>query len=167
MVYTPEQVFGLWRDITLGLIDRGWTLSTMESCTSGLVASLVTDTEGASAVLKGAYVTYCNAAKVKNGVPAAVIEAHGVYSVETAEAMARACRASYGADIGVGVTGTLGRADPENPDSVSGEVFFAVSAGEKVYSRAVTLPPVHSRRAAKLQVAGEIGALLRDAVMRR
>ena len=45
----------------------------MESATSGQIASLITDTEGASAVLRGAYVTYCNDAKVKCGVPAEVI----------------------------------------------------------------------------------------------
>ena len=42
------------------LIDTNTTISTMESCTSGLIASMITDTEGASAVFPGGYVTYLN-----------------------------------------------------------------------------------------------------------
>ena len=40
------------------LISSGTTISTMESCTSGLIASMITDTEGASAIFPGGYVTY-------------------------------------------------------------------------------------------------------------
>lgn len=42
------------------LIASHTTISTMESCTSGLIASLITDTEGASAIFPGGYVTYLN-----------------------------------------------------------------------------------------------------------
>lgn len=45
------------------LIDTNTTISTMESCTSGLIASMITDTEGASAVFPGGYVTYLNKTK--------------------------------------------------------------------------------------------------------
>ena len=40
------------------LIEKQITISTMESCTSGLIASMITDTEGASAIFPGGYVTY-------------------------------------------------------------------------------------------------------------
>ena len=71
------------------LIASHTTISTMESCTSGLIASLITDTEGASAIFPGGYVTYLNETKVLVGVNPSVIEIHGVYSPECAEAMAR------------------------------------------------------------------------------
>ena len=71
------------------LIASHTTISTMESCTSGLIASLITDTEGASAIFPGGYVTYLNETKVLVGVDPSVIEIHGVYSPECAEAMAR------------------------------------------------------------------------------
>lgn len=45
------------------------------------------------------------------GVPAEVIGKYTVYSKETAEAMARACADAYKADIGIGVTGTMGNID--------------------------------------------------------
>ena len=161
MIYTDSAIDTAWRDITLALIEKGLTISTMESCTAGLVASLITDTEGASAVMKGAFVTYCNAAKVMQGVPAEIIETYGVYSAETAAAMARACRSAYGADIGIGVTGTLGRVDPANADSVSGEVFFAVEHPGGTVTRALKLPPVDSRHAAKRQTAGHIAEVVK------
>lgn len=103
-----------YKQLTELLIEKELTITAMESATSGQVASLITDTEGASAVFKGAYVTYSNEMKVKFGVPPEVIENYSVYSKETAEAMAIACRSSFGADIGIGVTGTMGNIDPEN-----------------------------------------------------
>ena len=64
------------------------TITTMESATSGQIASLITDTEGSSAILKGAFITYCNEAKIMQGVPAEILDKYTVYSKETAEAMA-------------------------------------------------------------------------------
>ena len=46
------------------LIATHTTISTMESCTSGLIASMITDTEGASAIFPGGYVTYLNETKI-------------------------------------------------------------------------------------------------------
>ena len=93
--------------LTLALIARNLSVTTMESCTAGQIASLITDTEGASAILKGAFVTYSNEAKIRQGVPAEVIEKYGVYSAETAAAMAEACRRAFRADLGIGVTGSF------------------------------------------------------------
>lgn len=149
-----------YRAITLRLIDQGRTITCMESCTSGLVASLITDTEGASAILKGAFVTYSNAAKVREGVPAGVIEAHGVYSPETAAAMAQACRRAYGADFGLGVTGSFGNPDPANADSVPGEVYFAIATQEAVQAFHCAVPPQPDRYAYKLYMAGIIADAL-------
>lgn len=115
--------------LTRLLIERGLTITTMESATAGQIASLITDTEGSSAVLRGAFVTYCNEAKITQGVPAPVIEKFGVYSNETASAMACACRAAYAANIGIGVTGTMGNVDPANGDSIPGQVHFALALG--------------------------------------
>ena len=56
------------------LIATHTTISTMESCTSGLIASMITDTEGASAIFPGGYVTYLNETKIFIGVDPKVIE---------------------------------------------------------------------------------------------
>ncbi len=113
------------------LIREEITISVMESCTGGLFSSALTDTEGVSAVFLGSFVTYSNEAKTRNGVPARIIDRYGVYSPETAEAMAEACRTFYGADVGVGITGTTGNKDPNNGDSVLGEIFYAILWGKE------------------------------------
>lgn len=155
-----SKVAELYRRLTLLLVQRGLTLSAMESCTGGLVASLLTDTEGSSAVLKGSFVTYSNEAKIMQGVPAAVIAEHGVYSLQTARAMASACRRAYGADIGIGVTGSFGNPDPANADSVPGQVFFAVELEGGAHARQIELEPAAQRPACKLECAWRIAELL-------
>ncbi len=145
-----------FRYITNTLIKEQLTITTMESCTSGLVASLLTDTEGASAVLKGAFITYSNEAKIKQNVPADVIERFGVYSEETAREMALAAKRAYGADIAIGVTGTMGNVDPANNDSTPGEVFFAIAHKEGTESFHISVPVQDSRYEYKLFVAGAI-----------
>ena len=57
-----------YRILTKSLISRKLTITTMESCTAGQIASLITDTEGSSEILKGAFVTYSNEAKIMMGV---------------------------------------------------------------------------------------------------
>ena len=145
-----------YRRLTLQLIEQGRTITTMESCTSGQVASLITDTEGASAVMHGAFVTYASAMKVQMGVPAEIIDSYGVYSAETAQAMALACRKNCGADIGVGVTGTFGNPDPNDADIAPGEDYFAVADATGVAVFHCTIPAQPSRLAYKLYIADVI-----------
>ena len=155
--YRESEIRAHYRALTLWLIEQKLTITTMESATAGQIASLITDTEGSSAVLKGAFVTYCNEAKIQQGVPADVIDTYTVYSKETAAAMAEVCRESYQADIGVGVTGTMGNIDPANPDaSVPGQVYFAVSTKMGTESFYRELAPQTNRLMYKLAVAEEI-----------
>lgn len=185
MNYNESQIRAHYRALTELLIEKKLTITTMESATSGQIASLITDTEGSSAVLKGAFITYSNEAKIQQGVPAEIIDRYSVYSTQTAEAMAIACMRAYHADIGIGVTGTMGNVDPANPeDSVPGQVYFAIAvkgcgegenglrtkeqemhtkAGQpRVRSFHIELAPQPSRLMYKLAVAEEIyGALMR------
>ena len=156
MTNLEKNVREKFRYITNTLIKEQLTITTMESCTSGLVASLLTDTEGASAILKGAFITYSNEAKIKQNVPADVIERFGVYSKETAREMALAAKRAYGADIAIGVTGTMGNVDPANNDSTPGEVFFAIAHKEGTESFHISVPVQDSRYEYKLLVAGAI-----------
>ncbi len=142
-----------YRKLTETLIRKGMTITTMESCTSGQIASLITDTEGSSAIFKGAYVTYSNEMKIRCGVPERIIKEHGVYSAETATAMAEACKKNLEADIGIGITGSFGNVDPNNADSNPGEVFFAVSTAYETKSYHFTIPAQPSRLDYKLYMA--------------
>ena len=145
-----------YRQLTLDLIERGLTITTMESCTSGQIASLITDTEGASAILKAAFVTYSNEAKVRQGVPAEIIDIYGVYSPQCAVAMAEVCRGACEADIGIGITGSFGNVDPNNQDSEPGEVYFAIATRDGTRPFHCTVPPQTSRLAYKLYMADVI-----------
>lgn len=162
--YNETEIRNDYKNLTKLLIQRHLTITTMESATSGQIASLITDTEGSSAVMKGAFVTYCNEAKIMQGVPAEILDRYTVYSKETAEAMASACAISYDANIGIGVTGTTGNTDPANPKaSVPGQVYFAIDIDRDIESYYIELPPQPTRLAYKLAVAKEIY----DALMER
>ena len=119
--------------ITTKLIERNLTITFMESCTSGLLASMFTDTAGASAVFKGSLVTYSNEMKIAAGVPSETIERFGVYSSECARAMAETAGKIYGSDVAVAITGTTGNADPANAGSVLGKAFFCIVACGEIY----------------------------------
>lgn len=115
------------RDIIGKLKQLGWHVGTMESCTGGLIASKITDTEGASSILTGTRVTYSNEEKALAGVDVNVINNYGVYSPQVASEMAVAIANHYTNNIGIGVTGTLGNIDTANRDSVPGIVYFAIA----------------------------------------
>jgi len=85
------------------LINTRTTISTMESCTSGLIASMITDTEGASAIFPGGYVAYLNETKIRIGVDGNIIKQYGVYSKECARAMAETIQSKMHTDIAIGL----------------------------------------------------------------
>lgn len=155
--YDEQEIRKDYEKLTQTLIKMKLMITTMESATSGQIASLITDTEGSSAIIKGAFVTYSNEAKIQQGVSEAVINTYTVYSRETARAMAEACRKAYGADIGIGVTGTMGNIDPANAEaSVPGQVYFAISFNAQIkdYYREISVQP--TRLAYKFAVAKEV-----------
>ena len=143
------------------------SITAMESCTSGLIASLITDTEGASSIFKGSDVTYSNGAKIAAGVPEMIINLYGVYSKETAMAMASACKHNYQADIGIGVTGTTGNVDLENEgNSIPGVVFFAIAMKNEVIIKEIKVS-AKTRFEYKLKIADKIAdELLRQEFIR-
>lgn len=98
-------------------------LAAAESCTGGMLASLVTDVEGMSSCFHCGVTAYSAEAKTALlGVPAGLIERHGAVSAEAARAMAEGMRERSGADVVVAITGFAGRAGPEDE---AGLVHFA------------------------------------------
>ena len=75
--------------------------------------------------------------------------------------MAECCRAKYGADIGIGITGTMGNVDPENVAfSEPGKVYFAIATEAETFSYMVEIPAQESRYMYKLAAAKEIYEIL-------
>jgi nicotinamide-nucleotide amidase len=88
---------------------EGLKIATAESCTGGLVAALLTEIAGSSAVVERGFVTYSNEAKTELvGVPADLIAAHGAVSEPVARAMAEGALAHSRAHVAVAITGIAG-----------------------------------------------------------
>lgn len=85
------------------------TVTTAESCTGGLIASMLTDVPGSSASVLGGWVTYANEMKTEQlGVPAELIQQHGAVSREVVEAMASGALKRSGADYALSTSGIAG-----------------------------------------------------------
>jgi nicotinamide-nucleotide amidase len=105
----------------------GHTLALAESCTGGTIARAITDVPGASRVFLAGWITYSNAAKVRElGVPAELIAAHGAVSGEVARAMAEGALARSGASVALSVTGIAGP-DGGTAEKPVGTVWFGLA----------------------------------------
>ena len=161
-----EKIRSGYIELTKKLIARWETITTMESCTAGFIASLITDAEGSSRAFKGSYIAYSTNIKIRCGVPKEIIEKYSVYSKETAAAMAETCKKSFNADYGIGITGTTGNVDPENPtNSEPGKIYFAIATEEKTYSYAIEIKKASSRFEYKLKAAENILEKLNEIII--
>ena len=103
--------------------ETGVRLASAESCTGGLVASLLTDVDGCSHAFDRGFVAYTEAAKREMlGVPGDLLERHGAVSEPIARAMAEGALDRSGADIAFAVTGFAG---PTGGAGEEGLVHFA------------------------------------------
>ena len=106
--YNESDIRKDYHNLTKLLIEKNMTITTMESATSGQIASLITDTEGASAILKGAFITYCNEAKIMQGVPQKSWINIRYIQKKLQRPWRKPVTKTYNANIGIGVTGTMG-----------------------------------------------------------
>ncbi len=108
------------------LRDNGLTIAVAESCTGGLLGSMITDVPGASDYFRGGVIAYQNDVKERLlDVPTQVLATVGAVSEETARAMAHGARTLLASDIGVGVTGIAGPGGG-TPDKPVGLVYIGV-----------------------------------------
>jgi nicotinamide-nucleotide amidase len=118
----------LAEDIIRTAAEKGLMISTAESCTGGLIAGLLTEVAGSSAVLDRGFVTYSNDAKQEMlGVPGEILKQYGAVSPETAIAMAEGALAHSKASMSVSVTGIAGPGGG-SPEKPVGTVHFAIAA---------------------------------------
>lgn len=97
-----------------------------ESCTGGLLASLLTDVEGCSGAFERGFITYTDEAKTEMlGVDPVLISTQGAVSAPVSLAMARGALENSRADIAVSITGYAGAPEPGGEE---GEVHLAVVA---------------------------------------
>ena len=122
------------------LIASNLTLSTAESCTGGLIAKLITDVAGCSAVFAGGCVTYTN--EVKHSlleVEQRIFDQYTEVSEPCAKAMAEGIRIRLNTDVGVSTTGYAGPSGGTAQDPV-GTVYVAVATADRTVCRRIQAP---------------------------
>jgi nicotinamide-nucleotide amidase len=109
------------------LRERREAVAVAESCTGGLIGTLLSTPPGASAYFLGSAVTYANEMKEQwAGVNPSTLQAHGAVSDQVARQMAEGVRARSRATYGLAVTGIAGPTGGTEEKPV-GTVFFALA----------------------------------------
>ena len=102
-------------------------VATAESCTGGMIISLLTDIPGSSSMVDRGFVTYSNEAKTDMlGVSKATLEKYGAVSSETAHEMAAGALKNSRAGITLAVTGIAGP-DGGSAEKPVGLVWFGLA----------------------------------------
>ena len=108
----PDEVEEATRRLLAKACERELVLATAESCTGGMLASLLTDVQGVAHAFDRGFVTYTNEAKNEMlGVPLELIEEKGAVSREVATAMAEGALGRSRANIALSVTGFADKGD--------------------------------------------------------
>lgn len=113
-------------EVVKKLAEKGETVSSMESCTGGHFADIITNVEGASSVIQFAAVTYSNKYKTIMRVDKEIIEKYGVYSFETSRAMAKQITYFAESTYGIGITGKINKIDENNPMGEDNIVYVTI-----------------------------------------
>ncbi|MGQ9817860.1 MAG: CinA family protein [bacterium] len=113
------------------LSKNGLSLSVCESCTGGMLGSVITEVPGSSKYFKGGIIAYSN--EVKRGVVGVktkTLRKFGAVSEQTAQQMAQGVRRIIKTDIGISITGIAGPAGGTRGKPV-GTVFIGIADNKK------------------------------------
>jgi nicotinamide-nucleotide amidase len=134
--------------------ERDLVLATAESCTGGMLASLLTDVQGVAHAFDRGFVTYTNEAKSEMlGVSMDLLEERGAVSREVAVAMAEGALERSRANLALSITGFADKG--EEPGLVH---FACARKGRKTAHREEHFGPIGrgATRIACMQVAVEM-----------
>jgi CDP-diacylglycerol--glycerol-3-phosphate 3-phosphatidyltransferase len=148
----------LVRELSGLLVEGRLTLSVAESCTGGLLASLITDQPGSSAYFVGGVIAYSDEVKREHlGVPASLLKRHGAVSREVALAMADGVRQRFATTMAVSITGIAGP-DSDGSNKPVGLTYIAIATarGSSAYEYTFSGDRWSNRR----QAAGQALRLL-------
>ena len=114
------------------LIDKGYTITTAESCTGGMIASTLVDVPGASMAVNECHITYSNEAKMKYlGVNKETLDNYTAVSEETAIEMVMGAFKLADANVTIAVTGLAGP-DGGTEEKPVGLVYIACKVNDKI-----------------------------------
>ena len=124
-VYTTDDEVTLGKAVVDLLLANKLTVSTVESCTGGLVAARLINVPGVSEVFKSGYITYSNKAKRRLlGIKKSTLLKHGAVSEEIAREMAKGAALVSKSDVTVSITGIAGP-DGGSEEKPVGLVYIA------------------------------------------
>lgn len=108
------------------------SLTVCESCTGGLLGSMITSIPGSSKYFKGGIIAYSNEVK-KNvvGVKEHTLKTSGAVSEQTAQQMAQSTRKIIKSNIAISITGIAGPGGGTKEKPV-GTVFIAIADNKKI-----------------------------------
>jgi nicotinamide-nucleotide amidase len=107
--------------------------------TGGLLAAVLTEVPGSSAVVRGGLITYATDLKAAlAGVDAGLLADRGPVDPEVAAALAAGARQRCGAGIGIGLTGVAG---PDPQDGVAVGTWYVAISGPGDRAAVVTSDP--------------------------
>lgn len=131
-IYTTDDEVSLEKSVVDLLIGNNMNVSTVESCTGGMLAARLINVPGVSDTFKSGFVTYSNKAKRKSvGVRKGTLEKYGAVSKQTASEMVKGAYALNKADVVVATTGIAGP-DGGTEQKPVGLVYIACLIGGKV-----------------------------------
>lgn len=115
-------------------------ITTVESCTGGLIASLLTNVSGSSTVFEAGFVTYSNKMKSKLvNVSPNTLQKHGAVSEAVVKQMVAGALAITGADYGIAVSGIAGPTGGTK-DKPVGTVWLAWGSKENILTQQLYFP---------------------------
>ena len=127
MVISDKRLI-LLEEVKSKLTELGKTVSTAESCTSGLLGANLTYLDGSSNYYMGGVCVYSNYAKVHIlGVDSKIIEEFGAVSPETAVSMSENIRLKLNTNYGISITGIAGPSGG-TPQKPIGTVWICISS---------------------------------------
>lgn len=133
------------------------TISTMESCTAGYLATTITNIDNSSEVLKFSAITYSNEYKIKMGVDKDAIDKFSVYSFEISRQMSKCISDFTNSTYGVGVTGKINRIDPNNLSGNNNEIFVTIyNSKTNKYEDILIICPNKKREECKKYITNKI-----------
>lgn len=125
---TYDQLVARMKTLQPKLIRRKITIATAESCTGGLLGTVLTAHGGSSDDYQGGAVVYSNEAKtILADVPPQLLASHGAVSSVVAGALARGARTRLKAKVGLGITGIAGPGGA-TPGKPVGLVYVAIDS---------------------------------------
>ncbi|MDD4603669.1 MAG: competence/damage-inducible protein A [Bacteroidales bacterium] len=136
-VIIPEFIYGFDEETLEEIIgklltNKKQTLATVESCTGGYLAHLITSVPGSSRYFKGSVIAYSNEIKKKFvNVPLETLDKFGAVSEQVVMEMAISLQTQFGVDFVIATSGIAGP-DGGTPEKPVGTTWIAIATPDEV-----------------------------------